>query len=257
MTSRSAVDPRTTRSKPNPWPGLLASSPVGCVQRPGLVGRRHATKEGRGAAPPAGTIGVRLHAVVATDPLIGLSRSLRRPRTMVLIAIATPHRPPRGDATMSRRPALWCISFLILSSAGTASSPAQGPTDAGAPSVPEGTAPVEAVRGGRGPDPVRADGLSLLRPHAAARSPSSSSTGCGEPVVLAADDRELEADPSLGGRYQFWTFGYSTGDPIPHSAALLRRDLDEVRHKVDPDSPIRLSTGWCSSATAWAACWPR
>ena len=34
---------------------------------------------------------------------------------------------------MSRRPALWCISFLILATAGTASSRAQGPgpTDAG------------------------------------------------------------------------------------------------------------------------------
>ena len=45
----------------------------------------------------------------------------------------------------------------------------------------------------------------------------------------------LEADPALRDRYQFWTFGYSTGDPIPYSAALLRRDLDEVRRKFDPD----------------------
>ena len=46
---------------------------------------------------------------------------------------------------------------------------------------------------------------------------------------------ELEADPSLGDRYQFWTFGYSTGDPIPRSAVLLRRDLDEARQRCDPD----------------------
>jgi pimeloyl-ACP methyl ester carboxylesterase len=45
----------------------------------------------------------------------------------------------------------------------------------------------------------------------------------------------LEADPVIGDRYQFWTFGYSTGDPIPYSAWLLRRDLDEVRQKFDPD----------------------
>jgi pimeloyl-ACP methyl ester carboxylesterase len=45
----------------------------------------------------------------------------------------------------------------------------------------------------------------------------------------------LEADAALGDRYQFWTFGYSTGDPLPYSAALLRRDLDEVRQKFDPD----------------------
>jgi pimeloyl-ACP methyl ester carboxylesterase len=45
----------------------------------------------------------------------------------------------------------------------------------------------------------------------------------------------LEADSALRDRYQFWTFGYSTGDPIPYSAALLRRDLEEVRRKFDPD----------------------
>jgi len=45
----------------------------------------------------------------------------------------------------------------------------------------------------------------------------------------------LEADAALRDRYQLWTFGYSTGDPIPYSAALLRRDLVEVRRKFDPD----------------------
>jgi pimeloyl-ACP methyl ester carboxylesterase len=44
----------------------------------------------------------------------------------------------------------------------------------------------------------------------------------------------LEADPALTGDFQFWTFGYSTGDPIPYSAYLLRRDLDEVRQELDP-----------------------
>ena len=32
----------------------------------------------------------------------------------------------------------------------------------------------------------------------------------------------LKADPDLRDRYQFWTFGYSTGDPILYSAWLLR-----------------------------------
>src|SRR5262249_4373016 len=45
----------------------------------------------------------------------------------------------------------------------------------------------------------------------------------------------LENDPAIMGGFQFWTFGYSTGDPIPYSAHLLRRDLDEVRRKLDPD----------------------
>ncbi len=45
----------------------------------------------------------------------------------------------------------------------------------------------------------------------------------------------FEADPAIKDRYQFWTFGYSTGDPIPYSAHLPRRDLDETRGKLDPD----------------------
>ena len=44
----------------------------------------------------------------------------------------------------------------------------------------------------------------------------------------------LEADPAIKGGFQFWTFGYSTGDPIPYSAYLFRRNLDEVRQKLDP-----------------------
>ena len=46
----------------------------------------------------------------------------------------------------------------------------------------------------------------------------------------------LEGDATLRDRFQFWTYGYSTGDPIPYSASLLRRDLDEVRRKFDPDT---------------------
>src|SRR5262249_26335202 len=45
----------------------------------------------------------------------------------------------------------------------------------------------------------------------------------------------LEGDPAIKGRFQFWTFGYSTGDPIPYSAHLLRENLTEVRRKLDPD----------------------
>jgi pimeloyl-ACP methyl ester carboxylesterase len=44
----------------------------------------------------------------------------------------------------------------------------------------------------------------------------------------------LAADPAIDGRIQFWAFGYSTGNPIPYSAYLLRRDLDEVRRRLDP-----------------------
>ena len=45
----------------------------------------------------------------------------------------------------------------------------------------------------------------------------------------------LAADPALDRGFQFWTFGYSTGGPIPYSASLLRRDMEEVRRKFDPE----------------------
>lgn len=45
---------------------------------------------------------------------------------------------------------------------------------------------------------------------------------------------DLEADPELKRGFQFWTFGYSTGDPIAYSAYLLRKNLSEVREKLDP-----------------------
>ena len=48
----------------------------------------------------------------------------------------------------------------------------------------------------------------------------------------------LAADPAIDGRFQFRTFGYATGNPIPYSAYLLRKDLDEGRRhdpgKTDP-----------------------
>jgi pimeloyl-ACP methyl ester carboxylesterase len=44
----------------------------------------------------------------------------------------------------------------------------------------------------------------------------------------------LEADPTLGGRFQFWTFRYATGDPIPFSAHLLRQALRRARLEFDP-----------------------
>ena len=79
-------------------------------------------------------------------------------------------------------------------------------------------------------------GLSLLRPYRRGRVPVVFVHGLwSSPWSWAPMVEALEADPALRDRYQFWTFGYSTGDPIPYSAWLLRRDLDEVRRKFDPD----------------------
>jgi pimeloyl-ACP methyl ester carboxylesterase len=45
----------------------------------------------------------------------------------------------------------------------------------------------------------------------------------------------LEADPILRANYQFWTFGYPTGEPILYSASVLRRALLLARARYDPD----------------------
>jgi pimeloyl-ACP methyl ester carboxylesterase len=80
-------------------------------------------------------------------------------------------------------------------------------------------------------------GLSLLRPYTRGTIPVVFIHGLwSNPWSWDRMIAELETDPSLADRYQFWTFGYSTGDPIPYSALLLRRDLQEVRRKFDPDA---------------------
>jgi pimeloyl-ACP methyl ester carboxylesterase len=79
-------------------------------------------------------------------------------------------------------------------------------------------------------------GLSLLQSYRRGRIPVVFVHGLwSNPCSWSSMVEALEADPALRDRYQFWSFGYSTGDPIPYSALLLRRDLDEVRQKFDPD----------------------
>jgi pimeloyl-ACP methyl ester carboxylesterase len=79
-------------------------------------------------------------------------------------------------------------------------------------------------------------GLSLLRPHERGKVPVLFVHGLwANPWSWCRMIESLEADSALRDRYQFWTFGYSTGDPLPHSAVLLRSNLDEVRRKFDPD----------------------
>lgn len=45
---------------------------------------------------------------------------------------------------------------------------------------------------------------------------------------------DLQADPRIRNRYQFWFFFYTTGNPIPYSAAKLRNTLTEAVHLLDP-----------------------
>jgi pimeloyl-ACP methyl ester carboxylesterase len=79
-------------------------------------------------------------------------------------------------------------------------------------------------------------GLSLLQPYQRGKIPVVFVHGLwSNPCSWAKMIDSLGTDAALRDRYQFWTWGYSTGDPLPYSASLLRHDLDEVRRKFDAD----------------------
>jgi pimeloyl-ACP methyl ester carboxylesterase len=46
---------------------------------------------------------------------------------------------------------------------------------------------------------------------------------------------ELDNDPRIRERFQFWFFAYSTGNPIPYSALQLRDALRETVQRLDPE----------------------
>ena len=46
---------------------------------------------------------------------------------------------------------------------------------------------------------------------------------------------ELDNDPRILGRYQFWFFSYETGNAIAYSAMLLRETLEDAVARLDPD----------------------
>ena len=83
--------------------------------------------------------------------------------------------------------------------------------------------------------PYDPSGLALASPYTRGKIPVVfvhglwATPASWRPMIAA-----LVAAPAIDGRFQFWTFGYSTGNPIPYSAYLLRRDLDEVRRRLDP-----------------------
>ena len=72
-------------------------------------------------------------------------------------------------------------------------------------------------------------GLRFLQPYDPERIPLVFVHG-----LMATDQmwlnviNDLEADPVLRGRYQYWEFGYPTGNPIAYSALKLREALAKV-----------------------------
>jgi len=77
--------------------------------------------------------------------------------------------------------------------------------------------------------------LVALRPYQPGRFPvvfihgTASSAGRWANTV-----NELLSDPRIRKHFQFWSFSYNTGNPIPYSALLLREALRDAVSKVDP-----------------------
>jgi pimeloyl-ACP methyl ester carboxylesterase len=77
--------------------------------------------------------------------------------------------------------------------------------------------------------------MSLSRPYVRGKTPVVFVHGLwARPAWWHRMIEALASDPEIDGHFQFWTFGYSTGNPIPYSAYLLRRDLDETHRRLDP-----------------------
>ena len=78
-------------------------------------------------------------------------------------------------------------------------------------------------------------GLYLLRPYVPGKIPVVLVHGLfSSPRAFLQTMNELENDPAIAARYQFWVFMYPTGQPIPSSAKKLRASLRKVREVLDP-----------------------
>ncbi len=60
----------------------------------------------------------------------------------------------------------------------------------------------------------------------------------------------LRGDPEIRKHYQFWFYSYPSGYPYPYSAAILRKELDEVEQRMPLRKPMVVighSMGGCIS----------
>ena len=77
--------------------------------------------------------------------------------------------------------------------------------------------------------------LYMLRPYAQGKIPVVFVHGlASSPRAWVQTINELQNDPSIAARFQFWMFLYPTGQPIPGSAERLRQSLIKVRESFDP-----------------------
>jgi pimeloyl-ACP methyl ester carboxylesterase len=84
--------------------------------------------------------------------------------------------------------------------------------------------------------PIFGDGLAMLHPYRPGRIPVVLVHGTASSPARWADMlNELQNDPQLRGRMQFWLFTYNTSNPILLSARQLRDALRQILSDLDPD----------------------
>ena len=78
-------------------------------------------------------------------------------------------------------------------------------------------------------------GVKFLEPYQPGKIPVLLVHGLlSSPVTWAPMFNDLQADPVLRERFQFWVYFYPTGDPYLATAADLRQRLDAIRADLDP-----------------------
>lgn len=78
--------------------------------------------------------------------------------------------------------------------------------------------------------------LAARAPHRPGRIPVVFVHGTGSSVGRWADMvNDLDSDPAIGKRFEFWFFTYDSGNPIAYSAMILRRSLTEAVQRLDPE----------------------
>jgi pimeloyl-ACP methyl ester carboxylesterase len=87
-------------------------------------------------------------------------------------------------------------------------------------------------------DRLRAEaGVKFLEPYQPGKIPVLLVHGLlSSPVTWAPMFNDLQADPQLRERFQFWVYFYPTGDPYLATAADLRKKLDAIRAEFDPNN---------------------
>ncbi len=81
------------------------------------------------------------------------------------------------------------------------------------------------------------DGLYMLTPYSGHKIPVVLTHGLlSNPRTWAQMINSLNADPRIREHYQFWLFGYSSGNPVLYSASRLRRALNSAHQRFNPDN---------------------